>query len=310
MTSMLCGLFEHQSGVATRQQLHALGWGPDTIRAQIDAHRWQCSGRSVVVTHNGEVTRRQLMWVASLDAGEPVALGSHTALELAGFVPFAREAAEIHLLVPRGAKVTSRTGVVVHESRRLRPETLVRREGLPCTSVEQSAVDAAAWQPWPRFACATVAAVVQQRLTTADRLEAELGHVGRVRHKAYLRAALRDIVGGAEALSELDLRQLCRRFALAPPHQQRRRRGADGRVRYLDAEWRLPDGGLLTLEVDGAHHLEVKHWEADMRRERAVVLSGRRVLRATSFEVRVEPHLVAADLRAAGVPTCQKVRGL
>jgi hypothetical protein len=46
----------------------------------------------------------QLMWVAVLDAGYPSALASHTALELAGFQGFAAEAAQIHLLVPRGAK--------------------------------------------------------------------------------------------------------------------------------------------------------------------------------------------------------------
>jgi hypothetical protein len=303
-------LSSSQTGVATRRQLRDSGVGAEVIRAQLDARRWQLWGRSVVVTHNAALTRRQLMWAAVLDAGEPAALGSHTSLELSGFAPFAREADLIHLLVPRGAKVVRHPEVVVHESRRLRPATFVVREGLPCTSVEQSGIDAAAWQPWPRFACALVAAVVQQRLSTAERLESELGRVGRVRHKAYLRLALLDIAGGAEALSELDLRQLCRRFSLVPPQQQRRRRGPDGRVRYLDADWRLPDGQLLTLEVDGAHHIEVKHWQSDMRRERAVVLTGRRVLRATSFEVRAEPHLVAADLRAAGVPSCQTLRGL
>ena len=81
-------------------------------------------------------------------------------------------------------------------------------------------------------------------------------------------------------------------------------------MRYLDAEWRLPDGRILVLEVDGSHHLDVGQWEADVRRERSVVLTGRLVLRATAFEVRTEPHLLAADLRAAGVPTCQNARVL
>jgi hypothetical protein len=56
--------------------------------------------------------------------------------------------------------------VRVHESRRLRPEFLIELGGLPCTDVARSAIDAAAWQPWPRFACALVAAVVQQRRPT------------------------------------------------------------------------------------------------------------------------------------------------
>lgn len=299
-----------QEGVALRRQLRAAGLSAAAIRAELDARRWQPWGAHVVVLHNAEPTRRQLMWASVLDAGPPAALASHTALELAGFVPFAAEAARIHLLVARGMKVTPHPEVVVHESRRVQAEGHVRHGGLPCTSVERSALDAAAWQPWPRFACATLAAVVQQRLTTPQRLDAEMARVGRIRHKAHLRLALLDIAGGAEALSELDLRTLCRRFRLVPPRQQQRRRGRDGRVRYLDAEWRLPDGGLLVLEVDGSHHLEVGHWEADVRRERSVVLSGRRVLRATAGEVRTEPHLVAADLRAAGVPSCQNLEGL
>jgi very-short-patch-repair endonuclease len=57
------------------------------------------------------------------------------------------------------------------------------------------------------------------------------------------------------------------------------------------------------LEIDGGHHMDVTHWQEDMRRERGIVISRRWVLRATSIEVRLEPHLIVADLRAMGVPT-------
>ena len=56
------------------------------------------------------------------------------------------------------------------------------------------------------------------------------------------------------------------------------------------------------LEVDGAHHVDVPSWQADMRRERAVVIGGAQVLRATSVEVRVEPAQIVNDLVAIGVP--------
>lgn len=58
----------------------------------------------------------------------------------------------------------------------------------------------------------------------------------------------------------------------------------------------------MVLEVDGSHHLLVEHWEADMRRERTVVISGRQVLRATANEARHDQAVIAADLAAAGVP--------
>jgi 5-methylcytosine-specific restriction endonuclease McrA len=302
----VAALARAQAGVVTRTQLTGAGLTRHEIRAQLEGCRWQTWGSHVVVLHNGELARRQLLWAVLLDAGPPAALGSHTALELAGFRSFAAEAATVHLLVERGAKVHRHPDVVVHESRRLRPEHHVRTAGLSRTATARSTLDAAAWQPWPRFACALLSAVVQQRLCTAAALEEALATVGRIRHKAHLRAVLGDIAGGSEAISEVDLVNLCRRFHLRQPDRQTRRRDMAGRLRYLDATWEVEGRGLLVLEVDGSHHLEVAHWEADMRRERGLVVSGARVLRATSIEVRLDQARVAADLRALGVPSCQK----
>jgi hypothetical protein len=258
---------------------------------------------------NSAPTRRQLMLIAVLDVGYPAALASHTSLELAGFNSFAKEAAEIQLIIPHGARCYPFSGVQVHESRRVRPESHVELEGLPCTDVARSAIDAAAWQPWSRFACALVAAVVQQRLCSADELDQAMQYVGRVRHKAHLRAALRDIRGGSEALSEIDLIRVCRRFGIQEPDRQVKRFDSNGRLRYLDAEWRLRDGRRVILEVDGAHHLDVQSWQIDMRRERGLVVRGANVLRATAIEMRVEPALVVADLCAIGVPRVVSVSG-
>jgi hypothetical protein len=295
-------LVTRQHGVATRAQLTHVGLNQHSIRAQLAARRWQSWGAHVVILHNSKPTRRQLMWAAVLDAGYPAALASHTALELHGFKPFAREAAPLHLLIERGAKVTAHPTIVVHESRRLKPEFHVEVSGLPCTDIARSAIDAAAWQPWPRFACALVAAVVQQRLCTVNDLDQAMQYVGRVRHKAHVREALRDIRGGSEALSEIDLIRLCRRFGLLEPVRQVKRTDEDGRRRYLDAEWKLEDGRRIVLEVDGAHHLDISSWQTDMCRERAVVIAGAQVLRATSVEVRVEPAQIVTDLVAIGVP--------
>lgn len=219
----LSQLAETQRGVLTRQQLIGLGVTLSTIDAQLSAQRWTKWGSHVVVMHNFEPTRSQLMWAAVLDAGYPAALASHTALELHGFKPFAKEASQIHLLIERGAKVTTHPMITVHESRRVRPEYHGQVQGLPCTEVARSAIDAAAWQPWPRFACAQVAAAVQQRLCTAEDLECAMQYVGRVRHKAHLREAIRDIRGGSHALSEIDLVRLCRRFGLQEPDRQVKR---------------------------------------------------------------------------------------
>jgi len=291
-----------QHGVLHRGQLRGLGCSPALVAGQIAADRWTAVGQKVVLLQNAPPRRQQVMWIAVLDAGWPAALGSHTALELAGFRSLAREAQVLHLIVPRGHKVTRLDGVQVHESRRLASEQIVRTHGLPRTDSARSTLDAAAWQPFPRFACLMVAAAVQQRVTSPVALDHAMREVGQIRHKAYLRLAIADVAGGSESLGELDLMAVCRRFRLARPTRQSFRRDRHGRRRYLDAEWPLPTGEIVVLEIDGAHHFEVSHWQDDIRRERSIVVSGRRVLRATAFEIRLEPAAVVGDLIALGVP--------
>ncbi|MFY9916720.1 MAG: hypothetical protein WAK18_18750 [Nocardioidaceae bacterium] len=301
-------LAARQHGVVAKPQLRGLGVSYSLIDHQLDAHRWSMHAPGVIVLHNHVPTRQQWMWIALLDAGEYSALGSHTALELHGMRVFASEAAHIHLVIPRGAKVRQLPLVQIHESRRFGLADKQWRQGFPCLGPARSAVDAAAWQRSRRFAMTMMAAVVQQRLCTVAELDAALARCGRVRHKNYMRIALRDIAGGAESLGEIDVAELCRRFGLELPDRQVFRRDPSGRRRYLDCEWILADGTIVVLEIDGAHHLDVENWQADMRRERKIVTSRRFVLRATAAEVYLDPADVVGDLRALGVPTTRVVR--
>ena len=58
---------------------------------------------------------------------------------------------------------------------------------------------------------------------------------------------------------------------------------------YTDAEWLLPSGKVVVLEVDGGFHMEVAHWEGDIARERDLVATGAIVLRCTDRELIDEP---------------------
>jgi hypothetical protein len=301
-------LLLRQAGVATVRQLVDADLPRGFVRAQVEASRWQSIGYRCIVTHNHVLSRRQLLWVAVLDPEGPTALAGMTPLELAGFKYFGRETELIHIVVVRGARHHRFPGVKVHESRRFGPEDILGLEGLRSTSLTRSAIDAAAWQPFPRYATGLLAAAVQQRICTCPALEAELSFVGRVRHKQHMRLALLDIAGGAEALSEIDVARMCRTYALAEPHRQSIRRDGHGRKRYLDCEWFLDDGRIVVLEVDGSHHVAVGQWEADMKRERGVVVSGRHVLRASAYEARYEQAALVADLRAIGIPQARVVR--
>ena len=220
---------------------------------------------AVLTLHNHAPTRDQWMWVALLDAPGSAALCSQTSLALHGMRVFAEEGSFIHLLVPHGARVRRLPGVSVHESRRFSEFDIHHAQGFPCTAAARSAIDAAAWHRWPRFAMTMMAAVVQQRVTTVQALDLALATCGRVRHKRYMRIALRDIAGGAESLGEIDVAAMCRQLWPPSTRPTGRPTGPSGRRRYLDCEWRLADGTVVVLEIDGAHHLQVEHWEADMR---------------------------------------------
>lgn len=290
-----------QRGVLSRAQLAAHDVGPSEIAAQLAARRWQELGPLVLALHNGPVTRLQWLHAAVLHVGSKGCLAARTALEPYGFRGFDDHA--IHLLHPRATSVPRLSGLRVHESRRLHPGDVTSHEGLHVTVPARSAIDAVAFQRFPRFAYALPAAVVQQGLSTPLELGRELRRAGQVRHAEHLRPAIADIAGGAESLGEIDLASLCRRHRLRPPARQRIRHDRRGRRRYLDAEWDLPDGRSVVLEVDGDHHMAVAHWTADMKRERRVVI-GRRssvVLRCSAREVRLDHRELAEDLVAAGV---------
>jgi hypothetical protein len=119
-----------------------------------------------------------------------------------------------------------------------------------------------------------------------------------IRHLRHLRAAALDAAGGAQALSEVDMAPLLSRAGLPPPRRQVRRRDADGRTRYIDLEVELPDGGVLSIEVDGAGHLDERRHADDLRRHNALVIRGARLLHFTAWEIRHDPDGVVAQLRA------------
>jgi hypothetical protein len=160
-------------------------------------------------------------------------------------------------------------------------------------------VNAAASFDNVRPACGILAAAVQQRLVTTAHLVTALEQATRVKHRSLLLAAVHDIAGGAQALSEIDSVRLCRRNRLPAPIQQAVRSDSTGRRRYLDASWRRRDGRLVVAEVAGAIHLSPKRWCDDQLRQNELVLGDALVLRYPTVVVRAEQPIVAAQLRRA-----------
>jgi very-short-patch-repair endonuclease len=207
------------------------------------------------------------------------------------------ETAVVHLLVPIDRRARSvPPGVVVHRTKVLDSDDILRVSRPPRTRPARSLLDAAQWSPAEAEARAIIAAGSQQRVVREEDVRRVLDRLPRIRHRRLIGQTLDDVVGGAHSLAEIDFVRLCRHNRLPEPTRQVVRRDASGRRRYLDAlfrQWRVH------VEVDGGQHLEVRQAWADMRRQNDLWITGERVLRFPSWAIRSDPASVVTQLRAA-----------
>jgi hypothetical protein len=293
-------LAERQSLVLTRKQLGDAGWTRHQIEHEIDVGRWQSPAPAVVVLHTGELTGDQPLWLGVLHAGEGAVLSHLTAARQAGLRWTGGDV--IDVLTPRGDLVLPLAGYFFHQTRRPYDEWVKPAPGPPRLPIEYAALLTAERDPYIRRALGLIVAVVQQQLSTAERLALAVPTIRKLRQGQTFKAVLNDIAGGAQSFAEIEVGRLCEEYGLMAPTRQVVRLDKQGRRRYLDCVWILPDSRVVALEVDGSFHAEVVAWWNDMKRERAVVVQGDTVLRCSSIELRLEPADVMADLRKVGVP--------
>lgn len=288
----------HQAGVVSRHQLLRLGYDSRFISAQIAAERWQPATPVVIATTTGALTREQLHWVGVLHGGARAGIGGLSALEIHGLHNWHRD--DITVMVRKSDSIEPVEGIRFVESRR-DTTYIFANNALPVWRIEPAALLFAGYEPVTRSAYGLLAAVVQQRLSTPDKLAAWITAMRPLRRAKALRRVLSEIAEGAHSMAELDLGRLCDRYDLPRPLRQVRRRDASGRFRYTDAEWQLPDGRRLVLEVDGAFHMDVESWEDDIARQRSLSDPNTTIIRCTSRELRDDPGEVARDLKRLGL---------
>jgi hypothetical protein len=291
-----------QAGLLTRAQLRECGFDRWAVAHRIATERWAELSPTVVGTTTGVLTREQLMWLGTLHAGGESVVGDLTAAEVHGLRNWHRD--DVVVLVRRGLDVgEALPGIHFVETRR--PLRLLRHPDshLPTARIEPAVLRFAAYQRSTRTAEGLLAAVVQQRLTSPEAMLEWVDLMQPLRWARRFKRVLGEIAGGAQSVSEMDVRRMCRSYGLARPRRQVKRRDAAGRVRFTDCEWRLEDGRIVVLEVDGGFHMEVEHWEDDLARQRALTTPDRIIVRCTSRELRDVPGDVARDLLNLGVPT-------
>lgn len=289
-----------QGGVLTTSQAIRL-LSPGKVRHLIASGRWRRWCRGVLVTHPGELNRQQQQWVAVLSVGSGAVLAGLAAAAESGLRGFPAE--PIDLLVPEGRTTAlarrrllpGMPGVRIHRTRVL-PQEHLQVARPPRTTTARSLVDAAGWARGDNEARSIIAAGCQQRIVTPEEITTVADRLPRAKRRAIIVETARYARGGAEALSEIDFVKLCKRYGLPMPELQEQRKDASGRVRYLDAYWRA---WRLHVEVDGAHHMDVRYWEADMTRQNEVWIAGDRILRFSAWQVRHRPAEVAAQVHRA-----------
>jgi hypothetical protein len=292
-------LAQAQQGMISRRQLRAFGIGPNKVRNHVKAERWVERTGTVISTVTGELTREQRCWLGILHAGGESMVSGLTAVALHGLRRWERD--DAYILVRHALTFDPVDGVQFVRTRRPLGPLLSKTSALPLCQLEPALLLAASYELSERSGHGLLAAAIQQKLTSPHRLAAWIEDLKPLRRAPAFRAALGDIAGGAQSLAEIDVGRICDKFGIPRPVRQRRRLDADGRFRFTDAEWDLPFGHVLILEVDGAFHMEVEHWEDDMVRERALIDPTRHMIRCTARELRYHPGSVIDTLIRMGV---------
>ena len=295
-------LAKRQCGLVSHSQLRGIGVTHSEIRHHLRMERWKQRTSSVVSTTTGPLSRNQQMWMAVLHAGPNALIGGLSAAEVHGLKNWFRQ--DVTVLVDDDLSFEPLAGV--HFFRTRRPLAMMRtRMELPSCKPEPAILLFAAYEPNHRTAHGSLAAAVQQGLTTPKKLSFWVEMLKPLRRAKEFRALMTDLACGAQSLAEVDVRRACRDHGIAVPTSQRRRRDRSGRLRYTDCEWRLSDGRVLVLEVDGAFHDDVMQAAADKSRARKLTSPNRFVLGCSAYELRYDAGSVMEDLIALGVPrTC------
>jgi hypothetical protein len=185
-----------------------------------------------------------LHWAAAFEAGPRGCLDGTSALIAGGLEHYREEV--VRVSVPRGVLVRRATGIDVRQTRRLR-EADVEPSGIPRTRPHVAGVRGALWASSDKQATLVLTMVVQQRMTTAERLGAELLLVRRDHRRLLVSAVVADLLGGVRSLGEHEFARMCRERGLPEPSRQVVRQGAGGRW-YLDVCWE--EWGVV-VEIDG-----------------------------------------------------------
>ncbi len=292
MAPEVLALLRRQGGLARRHDLVAAGLGRRALERAVAAG-------TLRLLSGGVVSAR--VDVPPDEAARAAVVGlcgtaSHRTAALLWGIELVTPASAQDATVRRDRSRASWVGVVVHRSD-LPDEDVHLRDALPLTSPLRTVLDLCRCLPLEE-AVAAADSALRQGLVGVD----ELVRAAQALPPARGRSRVTRVVALVDPACGSVLESLCRVLlvlsGLAPPTTQLQVRNRCGLlVGRVDFAW--PDVRLV-VEVDGyAFHADRRTYRADRRRTNALVLEGWRVLRFSWEDVRHEPEVVVASVRAA-----------
>lgn len=241
---------------------------------------------SVYLLSAAAPTAAQLVWAAHLHCGPASLIAGRSAMVLSGWRDVQKR--PIHVLVPAARQ--PRANPPWLQVRRCRSMPLNSLGSLPRVPPHLAAAQAAAWAVTDREAMFLLTSGMQQGVITPGRLQAEVANHPTLRRRALTHEIAVEYSNGLQSMNEIDFAKLCRRYRIPAPVCQTRRLDAAGKWRYTDAEFTLPDGRTLIVEIDGLHHLDPLNWLDDIQRQnQLMVVSDGLLLRVATWTLKREP---------------------
>jgi predicted transcriptional regulator of viral defense system/very-short-patch-repair endonuclease len=287
----LAALAARQHGVVTARQLAAIGINVDGIKRRAAQGRLHRIRRGVYAVGHPKLTPEG-RWIAAVARCGQGAVLSH--LDAAALWRiYDGVGARIHVTATWNRRVP---GLWIHRTRRLHPDDVALKDGIPVTTVARTLVDLTDVLGRDRVLRA-IREADYLRLLDLDALDAAVQRARGRRRLQALKEALADHRPGQIVRDELEHRflELVRAAGLPQPEtnvkvQTRRRRYT------VDCLWRE---NRVAVELDGrGAHARITAFESDRRKDAALSAVRLHPVRFTWYRVTHEPAEVTAELEA------------
>jgi hypothetical protein len=285
---------EQQLNVLTREQAHAGGVTRHALQYRLrTGGSWRRLLPGVYIAATGTSTINQQEMAALLYAGQGSMITGLAALRHYSIRGPATEVTDV--LIPASRRRSDTSFVRVHRTSRM-PARVSQLGPLRYAPPARAVADTVRGLDNLREVRAVVADAVQRGSCRVQDLRIELA-VGPNAGSALFREALADVAEGIRSAAEGDLKHVLARSGLPMPLFNSTIFAGDLFIARPDAWW--PELGVA-VEVDSVEwHLSPDDHARTLARGRRMAKYQINVLRFTPRQIRKEPAVVVADIRAA-----------